>query len=177
MREPIVTGVAGGAGTRTVAFALGAAAHQPGRHIRCDVLVARATVHALSLAEQHIAATGDRPVLAVLAGETSTPRAVRAKLRMIDPHASAIVRLPWVGQWSVVANPYAEAHGLAFRNTEQVPKHLRNYHQAVAGLLEQVRPLLSTRTPGHPATHGNPAPQGQPPSWLSEFTAPIGGSK
>lgn len=176
MREPVITGVAGGVGTRTVAIALGVPAHPPGRHQPCDVLVCRATVHAVSLAERHVAATAGRPVLVVL-DDGPVSRPARAKLRMLSAHVEAVLHLPWVPRWREVSNPYGEACRLAFQPSEQVPKHLQGYRKALGELVGRVRPLVSgpppgLRAPPHPA-HGPATHTGGPDA---AYPIPTGGS-
>ena len=167
MRAPIVTGVAGGVGTRTVAFALGVSARAPGRHCPCDVLVCRPTLHSVGLAERHLSAVTDRPVLAVTGDSAGIPRPVRAKLRMIEAYTETVVHLPHVPRWRELTNPYAEASQLTWQDTAEVAKHLRAYQAALRRLVERVRPQLAGSPPGvaaAPASRRNHAAQenGQP---------------
>lgn len=164
MREPVVCGVSGGVGARTVAFALAAGAGQPGMHRPCDVLVCRATVHSVTLAERHLAATPGHPVLAVV-DDGPVPRPARAKLRMLGAHAEAVLHLPWVNRWREISNPYAEASRLAFQSAEQVSKHLRGYHKAVGELVTRLRPLVAQPPPG-------PRAPPSPPEYASPGTYP-----
>jgi hypothetical protein len=159
MREPVVSGVAGGVGTRSVAIALGVGAYAPGTHQPCDLLVCRATVYSVTLAERHIAAAGGSPVLAVVVEVEGVPRAVRAKLTMLAPHTEGMVKVPWVSRWREVSNPYAEASQLAFRPADTVPKHLRDYHAAMVSLVHLVRPLVAVAQP----TGLRPPPAPPPP--------------
>lgn len=154
MREPVVAGVSGGVGARTVAVALAGLTAPPGRHAPCDVLVCRATVVSVGLAERHLVAVPGRPVLAVVVDVEGVPRPVAAKLKMLAPHAAGMVRLPWVSRWREIATPYAEATQLAFQQPQSLPKHLRGYATAVAGLVPLVRPLLAMPLPSAPAAPG-----------------------
>lgn len=148
MRAPIVTGVAGGVGTRTVAFALGVSAHAPGQHQPCDVLVCRTTLHSVGLVERHLAAVAERPVLLVTSDAGRIPRPVRAKLRMVEAYTEGAVHLPHVPRWREVVNPYADVSQLVWQGPEEVAKHLRRYHAALRRLIERVRPQLAGPEPG-----------------------------
>jgi hypothetical protein len=163
MREPVVSGVAGGVGTRTVAIALGVGAYPPGTHRPCDLLVCRATVYSVGLAERHIAAVVGCPVLAVVVEAEGVPRAVRAKLTMLAPHTEGMVKVPWVPRWREVSNPYAEASQLAFRPADIVAKHLRDYQAAMVALVRLVRPLVAVSPP----TGVRPPPRSPEPRQVS----------
>lgn len=158
MRAPIVGGVAGGVGTTTVATALhGTEAGRVDR--RCDVVVCRGTGDSLRRAAALAEHLGPRPrpVLAVNSDGGCAGRGpLHARLRMIEPHFSAVVLLPRVGRWATLPEPLEEAAGLLAVPTRELPRALRPYalalHElatavATAGRLHRTAPHAARRTP------------------------------
>jgi hypothetical protein len=141
-RRTSVAGVAGGVGTTTVATALGAAdcgvfSRHRGRVI--DVLVCLATGDSLvraGRAAQQVAADGmPRPVVAVTRPDPQGPsRPVSARMQLLEPHAAAVVVLPFVRRWREVAEPQSELRGLLTRQPNALPRPLRRYAAALHGL-------------------------------------------
>ncbi|ASR39943.1 hypothetical protein BAY61_32185 (plasmid) [Prauserella marina] len=168
VRQPVVAGVDGGVGARTLALALGVTAPPAERYTPCDVLVCRGTVHSLALAEWHVDAVtrsgNHQPViLAVQTDAEGIPRNARAKLTMLEPHLHGIVRMPWVSRWREVADPYTEAGQLLRRDPAAVPKHLIKYHAAVVDVAERLMRLVTNTTPNMALyTPGSWAPQPSP---------------
>lgn len=143
-----VAGVAGGVGATTVATAIGAIDRgvYVGRAV--DVLVCRATgdslIRAGRAAQLVAAATGRKPVLAITAADASGPsRPVAARLRLLEPHAAAVIVLPFVRRWRELAVPLDEVRGLLAVPRTELPRSLRRYADAVHNL----RAALSARSP------------------------------
>lgn len=150
-----VAGAAGGVGTTTVAAALGASDRgvYDGRSV--DVLVCRATGDSLvrvgRAAHLVTGAAGRKPVIAVVAADVSGPsRPVSARLRLLEPHAAAVVVLPFVRRWRDLTAPLDEVRTLLVVPPDRVPRPLRRY----AGALHDLRHALSGRRP----TAHRPAP-------------------
>lgn len=159
-----VAGVAGGVGSATVATAIGAAdcGVFVGRPV--DVLVCRATgdslVRAARATQLVLAAGGKQPVLAVNAADASGPgRAVTARLRLLEPHAAAVIVLPYVRRWRELAVPLDEVRGLLTLPRTEVPRSLRRYARAVDDLCAALdhRSTAPTRPPT-----GRPTPASAP---------------
>ena len=155
-----VAGVAGGVGTTTVAAALSAADRGVfvGRPV--DVLVCRATgdslVRAGQAAQLVAQAGGRRPVLAVTAADASGPsRPVTARLRLLEPHTSAVVVLPFVRRWRDLAVPLDEARALLAVPRTDLSRPLRRYAAAAQDLMA----ALGDRTPTTRPAAGRPAPR------------------
>jgi hypothetical protein len=171
LRAPRLAGVGGGVGTTTLATALrgydrGRAADQG-----VEVLVARSTGGSLHQAATVIAWLASncrpRPVLAVVADQPAPIRGpLRARLRMIEPQVSALVVVPYVAHWRELTDPLREAARLSECPADQLPKALRGYGEALAGLAEAVlrSGLLTGARPGGPHT--------PPPA--NRTTGPIG---
>lgn len=161
-RRPAVAGVAGGVGTTTVAAALGAAdcgvfTGRAGRPV--DVLVCRATGDSLvraGRAAQRVVADGHaRPVVAVTRPDPQGPsRPVNARMRLLEPHAAAVVVLPFVRRWRDVAEPLVDLRGLLDRPPTELPRPLRRYaaalHRLRAALDTTARPSTAARSAGRP---------------------------
>jgi hypothetical protein len=153
--------VAGGVGTTTVAAALGAADRGVFIGRAVDVLVCRATgdslVRAGHAAQVVAQATGRRPVLAVTAADSSGPsRPVTARLRLLEPHTSAVVVMPYVRRWQDLTAPLDEARALLALPHADLPRPLRPYAAAV----QDLRSSLSGRIPtNRRSTHGRPVPR------------------
>ncbi|BBG01237.1 MULTISPECIES: hypothetical protein [Pseudonocardia] len=143
-----VAGVAGGVGATTVATALGAADRGVFVGRAVDVLVCRATGDSLiraGRAAQLVAqVTGRRPVLAVTAADAHGPsRPVTARLRLLEPHAAAVVVLPYVRRWRELAAPLDEVRGLLATPRTELPRNLRRF----AGALRDLRAAVDGRSP------------------------------
>jgi len=134
-----VAGVAGGVGATTVATAIGAADRGVFVGRAVDVLVCRATgdcmIRAGRAAQLAAAATGRKPVLAITAADASGPsRPVTARLRLLEPHAAAVIVLPFVRRWRELAVPLDEVCGLLAVPRTELPRSLRRYAAAVHDL-------------------------------------------
>ncbi|WP_459218149.1 hypothetical protein [Pseudonocardia sichuanensis] len=156
-----VAGVAGGVGATTVATAISAIDRGVfvGRPV--DVLVCRATGDSLvraGRAAQLVAASGGRkPVLAVTAADASGPsRPMTARLRLLEPHATAVVVLPFVRRWRELAVPLDEVRGLLAVPRTELPRSLRRYARAA----QDLRDLIDGRSPApaRPITGRAPTP-------------------
>ncbi len=125
----VVVGVVGGAGTSTVARALGPLAHDAGRLLpapdgRPLVLVTRGTAAGMAAALQAVTRSHQlghyRPSLVLLAdGPWPAPPQARARLRLLrDPQRLRItVELPYVLAWRDVDDPLTGAPpSRAYRN-------------------------------------------------------------
>lgn len=159
--RPTVAGVAGGVGTSTVATAIGAFDRGlfTGRGV--DVLVCRATgdslIRAGRAAQLCIDESGHPPVLAVTAiGGSGPSRPVTARLRLVEPHACAVVVLPYVKRWRELAAPLDDVRGLLAVTPAELPRPLRSYAAALRELRSALHlpPLApATRPPvRRPAT-------------------------
>lgn len=151
MRMPIIAGVAGGVGTSTVAAALRGQDNDlyvDGEQV--DVLVCRSTTVSLGETHRAVAMTSYPPVLAVVGdipagsrGIKLLPNAVRARLRMIEPHVAGFVAIPFVPTWRERDDPTSEAyHVLAPAAT--IPRELRDFADATQDLANLLVPLLKT---------------------------------
>ncbi len=152
-RSPLAVGVAGGVGTTTVATALGLVDRGVFTGRTADVLVCRSTgdsLHRAARAAQLVAADGHGlPLLAVTCADTSGPsRPTIARLRLLEPHASAVVVLPYVRRWHDLAAPLDEVRDLLTRPAGELPRALRPYAAALT--------RLSTALADHPRS-GNAA--------------------
>jgi hypothetical protein len=159
MRAPVVGGVGGGVGTTTLALAL--RGRDGGNTGVADVLVCRATVDSLRRAAAVLERAGPapRPVLAVTLDGARLPRGpVRARLRTLEPQASAVVLLPHVRMWRTADEPSTQAVTLLVEPVERVPWALQAYATAVhdlaaavvaCGRLQTERPRPDA-APGHP---------------------------
>ena len=154
---PLVAGVAGGVGTTMVATAIGGGDLGVFVGRGADVLVCRATgdslVRAGRAAQLVIGSTGRPPVIAVTAADFSGPsRPVAARLRLLEPHAAAIVVLPFVRRWRDLAVPLDEVRGLLAVPHSEVPRVLRRYADAARQIRAQLGVPISTPVaPSRPA--------------------------
>lgn len=144
-RFPRFAGVAGGCATTTLSTALGGIdAHVYRGKGRVDVLVCRPTMSSLSEAQVALAAMASRPVLAVVA---DMPRAVssaaRARLRLTEPHTAEVVHVPFVPQLRQLDQARAHAAITAWWSEDQ-PRWLREFTEAMTDLVDAVLPLLQT---------------------------------
>lgn len=171
LRAPRIAGVAGGAGTSTVAAAL--RGYDQGRAVDegFEVLTCRCTgdsLHAAATVISWLAANSrPRPVLAVTCdGPVPARGPLRARLRMIEPQVNGLVVVPYVAHWRELTDPLAEAARLSECPADQLPKALRGYGEALARLAEAVlrSGLLTAARPGGPHT--------PPPA--NRTTGPIG---
>jgi hypothetical protein len=157
LRAPRLAGVAGGVGTTTLATAVHG--YDRGRAVDrgVEILVCRSTgdsLHAAATVLAGLASAGHpRPVLAVVADQPTPLRApLRARLRMIEPQASGLVRVPYVTHWRDLTDPLTEAARLSEWPADQLPRALRGYGEALARLAEAVlrSGLLTSAQPGGP---------------------------
>jgi hypothetical protein len=155
-----VAGVAGGVGATTVATAIGAVDRGVFVGRAVDVLVCRATgdslIRAGHAAQLVVAATGRKPVLAVTAADASGPsRPMTARLRLLEPHAAAVIVLPFVRRWRELAVPMDEVRGLLAVPRTELPRSLRRYAIAAHDLrtaLDGRSPAPARPIPGRAAT-------------------------
>jgi hypothetical protein len=137
VRTPVVAGLAGGAGTSTLAAALHA--HDAGRFDRAaDVLVCTSTALAQAAALVPSPTTA-QPVLAVTLDADGADRAaVAAQLAVLHPRFATVVALPHVAGWRASATARAEAGSVLTLPADRVPRPLRVY---ASGLRRIVRAL------------------------------------
>lgn len=152
-RSPVVVGVSGGVGTTTVANALQGRdrGRFTGRPV--DVLVCRSTSQSLLLAAnaaQCLSYSPElRPVLAVTAdGPYAPTKAINARLRMVEPHTSAVVVLPYVRRWRESARPLSDLLVLLELPASQLDRQLREYAVAVRALAAAVSQMRHMTPPG-----------------------------
>lgn len=135
---PTVAGVGGGVGTTTVAVAIGGTDRGVFTGRPVDVLVCRSTADSViraGRAAQLIGTVGPRPVLAVTAVDGARPaRALIARLRLLEPHAAAVVLLPHVGLWRAYASPLVTVRQILERPMAEMPRAARGYAQAIGEL-------------------------------------------
>jgi hypothetical protein len=165
---PTVAGVGAGVGASTVATALGLADRGTfvGRPV--DVLVCLATgdslVRAGYAAQLVTAWSGRRPVVAVTGADRAGPtRPVAARLRLLEPHTTAVVVLPFVRRWRELAAPPEEIRDLLRLPLTDQPRGVRRYATA----LTEVQAALELRSP----TAARPAPWRAAPTFTN--TAPL----
>lgn len=160
--RPSVAGVAGGVGATTVATAIGATDCGVFTGRAVDVLVCRATgdslVRAARAAQLVIADGHGRPVLAVTAADTAGPsRPMTARLRLLEPHAAAVVVLPHVRRWRELAVPLDEVRSLLTRPLTELPRPLRRYAAALRELAQAVgRAAPPSTRPASPRPASSP---------------------
>lgn len=134
-----VAGVSAGVGATTVAAAIGAMDRGVSVNQRVDVLVCRASrdslVQAAQAAQVVVASAGRKPVLAVNAANASAPsRSMTARLRLIEPHTSSVVLMPFVRHWSETSVSIEEIRGLLSARRGELPRRLRSFADAVLEL-------------------------------------------
>jgi hypothetical protein len=152
----VVAGVAGGVGCTTVAIGIGALDRGVFTGRAVDVLVCRATgdslIRAARAAQLVVADRAPRPVLAITAADASGPtRPVTARIRLVEPHAAAVVVLPFVRRWQELSVPLDEVRGLLALPLTELPRALRRY----AAALREVRAAATgsaSPTPRRPRT-------------------------
>jgi hypothetical protein len=135
---PTVAGVGGGVGTTTVACALGGSDRGVFTGRAVDVLVCRSTADSViraGRAAQLVGGDGLPPVLAVTAVDGARPtRALLARLRLLEPHAAAVVLLPHVGFWRASAAPLDAVRQILGRSVDEMPRAARGYARAIGEL-------------------------------------------
>ncbi|MHA6622922.1 hypothetical protein [Pseudonocardia sp. DLS-67] len=159
-RRARVAGVAGGVGATTVARAIAGVDRGVFTGKPVDVLVCRATGDSIlraSRAIQVLAASELRPVVAVTGADVSgRSRPVAARLRLLEPHAAAVVVLPFVRRWRELAVPLDDVRDLLTRPLTELPRPLRRY--AIAA--RELRAALGAPRP--PAAIRQAVPQSRP---------------
>ena len=154
--QPAVAGVAGGVGTTTVAAAMGGSDRGVFVGRAVDVLVCRATgdslIRAGHSAQLVAQVTGRLPVLAVTAADATGPsRPMTARLRLLEPHATAVVVLPFVRRWRDLAVPLDEARVVMAVPRTDLARPLRRY----AGAIDELLAAVTGRHPTPPRpVHG-----------------------
>jgi hypothetical protein len=148
MQSPLIAGVGGGVGTSILAAALHAqdcGIYRGGRPVH--VLVCRSTMSSIGNAQRALAAAPEPPALAVVEDipGTGLPQAVRARLRMSEPHLSATVVLPFVPGWRDVDDPWAQASRLLF--LPEPPRAVREFVRSLRQLLGSVIPRMQSTAP------------------------------
>jgi hypothetical protein len=144
---PRVAGVAGGCGTTVIADGLGGedrGKYRAGSPV--DVLVCRASVDSLGAAQVALSRTPTPPVLVVVddvPGKALT-RAARARLRLTEPHAAGVVRVPYVPELRQVHDPAEVARQW---RANPPPRHLDSYAEAMGVLAEAMRQRLAAGPP------------------------------
>jgi hypothetical protein len=174
IRAPWVAGVGGGVGTSTVAAAVGGRDRGVFTGRGVDVLVCRSTGESLIRATRAapcVAADGlGPPVLAVSHdARTGLSRPTAARLRLVEPHAAAVVVLPFVPRWREVGSPLDEARDLLTRSPTGLPRPLREYAAAIGRLAAAITESPRFHRAEGPAA--NPAPRLAP-----HLTAPSASS-
>jgi hypothetical protein len=152
LRAPVVAGVAGGVGTTTLAVAL--RGHDAGRRTGpADILACRGTLGSLRRVAAVLghAGPGPRPVVAVTLEGVRVPAPVRVRLQALDLEVAAVVVLPHVDHWLVLADPLAEAAGLLVEPPPALPRALRRYAAALRELAAAVVRSGRLNTPPAPA--------------------------
>lgn len=171
MRAPRVCGVAGGVGTTTIATAL----HGRDLGVYCggpaDIVVCRSTSSSVGAAHRVINAIPGAPVLVVGAdGPLRTPAPVKARARMVEPHLTALVWMPYVEQWRHTDDALQHAKAVS-SHPDGMPKWLQPWAAALRQLGTAVLPLLEgpssapaattvTSPPATPAAGSSPEPRG-----------------
>jgi hypothetical protein len=172
VRAPRVCGVKGGVGTTTIATAL----HGRDLGVYCggpaDIVVCRSTSSSVGTAHRVINAIPGTPVLVVVAdGPLRTPAPVKARTRMVEPHLTALVWIPYVEQWRHTDDALKHAAAVT-SHPDGMPKWLHPWAAALRQLGTAVLPLLGdpsnapvvTGFSGQPATNApDSSPKPRPP--------------
>lgn len=150
-----VGGVGAGVGASTVATALGIVDRGifVGRPV--DLLVCLATgdslVRAGYAAQLVTAWSGRQPVVAVTGADNAGPsRPVAARLRLLEPHTTGVVVLPFVRRWREMTAPPEEIRDLLRLPLTDQPRGVRRYATALLDLretLERRSPTAARHTP------------------------------
>lgn len=149
---PTVAGVGGGVGTTTIACALGGTDRGVFTGRAVDVLVCRSTADSVVRAARAavlVGGVGSRPILAVTAVDGARPtRALLARLRLLEPHAAAVVLLPHVAVWRASEAPLDGVRQILGRSIDEVPRGARGYARAIGELTAALgqRPSPTTAT-------------------------------
>lgn len=165
-RGTSVAGASAGVGATTVAAAIGAMDRGVSVDQRVDVLVCRASSDSLTQAAQAaqvvVTSAGRKPVLAVNAANASAPsRSMTARLRLIEPHTSSVILMPFVRHWAETSVPIEEIRGLLAARRGELPRRLRSFASAALDLRSAVegrfpassrrmlvRSAIASRAPG-----------------------------
>lgn len=165
-RGASVAGVSAGVGATTVAAAIGAIDRGMSLNQPVDVLVCRASsdslIRAAQAAQVVVASAGRKPLLAVNAANASAPsRSMTARLRLIEPHTSSVVLMPFVRHWTETPVPIDEIRGLLSARRGELPRRLRSFASAALDLRAAiegrvpsssrpmpVRTIVASRAPG-----------------------------
>ncbi len=147
MSRPLVAGVMGGVGTTTIASALRAYDDDLYAGGAVDVLVCESTVPSLIETHRCVGHAPCRPILVVVADVPDKSRLpafsspVKALARMVEPHVAVMVAVPFVPQWRLREDPYADAAAV-LRAGAAVPEWLTDFAAAIRGLVPHVETLL-----------------------------------
>jgi hypothetical protein len=150
---PTIAGVGGGVGVTTLARLLQAAdegvyAGQPVRVLVCRSTASSTAAATVAVASQAVQATG--PVLAVVGdGPWPTPAAVRARLRMLEPHVPKVVHVPYVGRWRELDDPLAA----------DAPAPPKPFRAAITTLIAAISAQHAAHQAAWPDGHGDQASQ------------------
>jgi hypothetical protein len=148
---PMVAGVGGGVGTTIIASALHAFdddLYVDGSPV--DVLVCRSTRNSVTEAHRALAHAPYPPVLAVVADLPAgaklplPPREVTALTRIVEPHVSGMVAVPYVSQWRTRDAPDCDAATLLDPNTE-IPQWLADFAESMTRLIRLIEGPLRAR--------------------------------
>lgn len=158
MRAPWVCGVAGGVGTTTIAASLQARDLGVYRGGPAEIVVCRSTGMSIGAAHRVVNAVPGKPVLVVVAdGPLRTPAAVRARVRMVEPHVTALVWMPYVERWREIDQVLEQAAAVPY-HPENVPRWLRAWAAALLRVADAVLPLVDHAPSAPPATGDLNAP-------------------
>jgi hypothetical protein len=153
LRAPLVCGVAGGVGTTTIAAALRARDLGVYHGGPADIIVCRSTSSSVGAAHRVVNTVVGKPVLVVVAdGPLRTPAAVKARVRMVEPHVAALVWMPYVEHWRQIDQALEQAVAVP-HHPESVPKWLRPWAGALMRVADAVLPLVD-RAPSTPPASG-----------------------
>jgi hypothetical protein len=125
-----------------------------------DIVVCRSTSLSVAAAHRVINAVPGAPVLVVVAdGPLRTPAPVKARVRMVEPHLTGLVWMPYVEQWRHTDDALQHAKAVS-SHPDGMPKWLHAWAAALGQLGTAVLPLLEHPCPA-PTTTGatsHPAP-------------------
>lgn len=172
MRAPLVCGVAGGVGTTTIATAL----HARDLGVYCggpaDIVVCRSTSSSVGAAHRVINAIPGAPVLVVVAdGPLWTPAPVKARARMVEPHLTALVWMPYVEQWRHTDDALKHAKAVS-SHPDGMPKWLHPWAAALGQLGKAVLPLLEDPSTAPISTGVSSQPTHNAPGAAGDHRAP-----
>jgi hypothetical protein len=142
VRAPLVCGVAGGVGVTTIATALQARDLGVYSGGPADIVVCRSTSSSVGAAHRVINTVPGTPVLVVVAdGPLRTPAPVKARIRMVEPHLSGLVWMPYVEQWRHTDEVLTHAKAVS-SHPDGAPKWLQPWVAAIRQLGKAVLPSL-----------------------------------